>query len=125
MGLGSVIATRFEKGLNDFLLQRLTAVLLVLYTACIVGFFLVASSVDHARLVEFFRSLPMQLFSSLAFLAVWSHGSIGLLIVGKDYIKPGAFGGASVWIAQMYEVGVQIVLLAYAVWGLAVIWDLA
>ena len=118
-----MIASRFDKGLNDFLMQRLTAVLLTLYTACIVGFFVMETSLDHARLVEFFGSLPMQVFSTLAFLSVWSHGSIGLLVVGKDYLKPTTFGVASNWIVQIYEVGVQVVLLAYAIWGLAVIWS--
>ena len=117
-----MISSRFPKGLNDFLLQRLTAVLLGLYAFCVVGFFLVNPDVDHAGLVAYFQSLPMQLFSSVALLSLWAHGSIGLLIVGKDYIQPRGFGSTAVWAGLIYDVGLQVVLIAYAVWGLTVIW---
>ena len=119
-----MISSRLAKGLNDFLVQRLTAVLLGLYALCVIGFFLMNPDLDYVELVSYFRSLPMQLFSTVALLSLWAHGSIGLLTVGRDYIRPQAVGRSAVSMALIYDIGVQVVLTAYLVWGLTVIWGI-
>ena len=55
-----------RSGLSDFVIQRVSAVIIALYVLCIVGFFLANPSVNFEALSRFFASLPMKMFSTLA-----------------------------------------------------------
>ena len=47
--------TSFSRnGLSDFVLQRVTAVVLAVYTLCVVGWFLANPGTSHAELVGYF-----------------------------------------------------------------------
>ena len=58
-----------RSGLTDFVVQRLTAVILGAYSLCLLGYFL-GDNVNHAGLVAFFWSPTMQIFSTLAVLSI-------------------------------------------------------
>ena len=51
------------RGVTDFVLQRVTAVILTLYTALVVGFFAV-NQVDYQTFEAFFGSFPMKVAST-------------------------------------------------------------
>ena len=113
-----------RSGLADFVLQRVSAVVLALYAGCIVGWFLVNDSVDHAQLAAYFGSMPMRLFSTLALLATAVHGWIGMWTVGTDYIRPHYFGAHATVCRFVYQSGVVLILFVYVAWGLALFWSL-
>ena len=113
-----------RSGLADFVIQRVTAVILTLYTGCVLGFFLVTAEVDHAALVEYFGGFVMQLFSTLAVLSTAAHAWIGMWTVGTDYIRPHYFGRhATAW-RLTYQAGCLAVLFAYVAWALQIFWSL-
>ena len=107
----------------DFLLQRISAVVLGLYAVCIVGFFAVAP-VDHARLVEFFSGTPMLIFSLLAVLALVAHAWIGMWTVGTDYVNEHYFGRWHAAYRTLYLVVCAALIAIYVYWPMAVIWRL-
>ena len=74
----SSISSLTGNGLADFVVQRVTAVALTLYTLCVVGFFLTNPDVDHAALRAYFASVPMLLFSTLMVLSTAAHAWIGM-----------------------------------------------
>ena len=113
-----------RRGLADFVLQRVSAVVLALYAGCIVGWFLVNDSVSHAQLAAYFGSMPMQLFSTLALLATAVHGWIGMWTVGTDYLQPHYCGRHATAVRFVYQSGMVLVLFIYVAWGLALFWSL-
>ena len=113
-----------RNGLADFLIQRLSAVVLALYTLCLLSFFLVNEGVDHGHLMDFFGSASMRAFSVLAVLSTAAHGWIGLWTVGTDYIRPHYFGGAAVVFRMAYQLGCALVLFIYVWWGVRLFWML-
>ena len=56
-------------GLADFVVQRVSAVVMTLYTLCVVGFFLANPDMDFETLRTYFASVPMVLFSTLMVLS--------------------------------------------------------
>ena len=117
--------TSFSRsGLSDFVIQRITAVILALYTICIVGYFLVTPEITHMGLVEFFGGRAMQVFSTMALLSTAAHAWIGMWTIGTDYIRPHYFGsGATVW-RFIYQATCLFILFLYVVWGLQIFWSL-
>ena len=113
-----------RSGLADFVLQRVSAVVLGLYALCLVGFFVAVPKVDHGSLVDFFESLPMRAFTTLAVLALAIHAWIGMWTVGTDYIRRHYFGpGHTVYLA-VYQVICLGAIFVYVLWPLSVVWRL-
>ena len=59
-----------RSGLADYLIQRITAVVLALFTLFVLGFLLTTPHVTHAELVSYFGGPIMKLFSILAVTAM-------------------------------------------------------
>lgn len=113
-----------RSGLSDFVLQRVTAAVLALYTLCLLGWFATTAELSHAVLVDFFGRFSMKIFSTLAVLSTAAHAWIGMWTVGTDYIRPHYFGAHATSWRLLYQGGVLIVLFLYVAWGLQVFWTL-
>ena len=114
-----------RSGLADFVLQRVSAVVLGLYGLCLVGFFLVTPNVDHAAFVGFLDSLTMKAFTTLAVVALAMHAWIGMWTVGTDYIRGHSFGrGHTVYLAT-YQVVCLGAIFVYLLWPLSVVWQIS
>ena len=111
-------------GLADFVLQRVSAVVLALYALCVIGWFLVNDGATHGALAAYFSSLPMRLFSTLALLSTAVHGWIGMWTVGTDYIRPHYFGRHATLFRFAWQWAMVLVLFVYVAWGLALFWSL-
>lgn len=113
-----------RSGLADFVVQRVSAVILAIFTLCVVGFFLVTPEVDHQTLAEYFGSTTMQLFSTLTVLATAAHAWIGMWTVGTDYIRPHYFGAHATSWRLLYQSVCLLALFVYVVWALRIFWSL-
>lgn len=125
MALVTNVTSFGRSGLADFVLQRVSAVVLGLYGLCLVGFFAVTPNVDHAALVEFLDSLTMKAFTTLAVVALAMHAWIGMWTVGTDYIRRHYFGrGHTVYLA-VYQIVCLGAIFVYALWPLSVVWQVS
>ena len=113
-----------RSGLADFVVQRVTAVIMGLYTLCVVGFFYVTSDVDYTALRGYFGSFGMQTFTTLTVLSAAAHAWIGLWTVGTDYLRPHYVGRHAAAIRLTYQAGVLALLFFFVVWSLQLFWTL-
>jgi succinate dehydrogenase / fumarate reductase membrane anchor subunit len=111
-----------RSGLADFVIQRVTAVVLGAYAVCVIGFFISAAPVTHAELVGYFWSTPMQMFSSMAALSIAAHAWVGMWTIGTDYLRPAHVPGATV-VRFVYQIVCLLALFVYLVWSLRLIWQ--
>ncbi|MCY3811018.1 MAG: succinate dehydrogenase, hydrophobic membrane anchor protein [Gammaproteobacteria bacterium] len=111
-----------RSGLADWVLQRVSAVVLAAYALCVLGFFVTADSVDHTKLVGFFGSLPLKLFTTLAVLSLAAHAWIGMWTVGTDYVRRHYFGRAHTLFLAAYQVVCLAAIFVYVLWPLSVVW---
>ena len=104
-----------RSGLSDWLMQRVSAVILALYTVFIVAFLLFNPNLDYYAWSGLFSQTWMRIFSLLAFVAIAAHDWIGLWTVTTDYLK-----------STRLRVGVQAVIIlgifVYLVWGIQILW---
>lgn len=102
-------------GLREWLIQRLTAVLMVLYTlALLVIAFILPNT--HEAWRALFAALPMKLFSSLTVLGLFWHVWIGMREILMDYLWK-----FSVRLSAMFFVVLFLVL--NLVWALNILWS--
>ena len=102
-----------RNGVSDWIFQRASAIILAVYTLFIVGYLLM-NDVTAESWSALFNYLPMQIFSLLAVLAFVAHAWIGMWTVVTDYIKPVRIRYAAI-------VSVALILFAYLVWGVAIL----
>jgi succinate dehydrogenase / fumarate reductase membrane anchor subunit len=112
-----------RSGLSDFVVQRVTAVILGAYTFYLVGFF-ISSDVTHAALVDFFASTTMQIFSTLAVLSTIAHAWIGMWTVGTDYLRPAHIGSLATSIRFVYQMLCLLALFVYLLWAMKLVWQI-
>jgi succinate dehydrogenase / fumarate reductase membrane anchor subunit len=113
-----------RSGLSDFVVQRVSAVIMAVYTVFVLGFFIANADLTHAQLVAYFGSTSMKLFSTLTVLATAAHAWIGMWTVGTDYIRPHYFGAHETTFRLVYQAGCIGILFVYVAWALQLFWSL-
>lgn len=109
------IVTGAHYGLRDWLVQRVTAVVMVLYTLSIVAYGLFQPLLDYNAWTLLFSSNLVRTFSLLFLLSVFYHAWIGVRDIVMDYIKPAA-------IRLLIHVLVILALLLYVIWSVQILW---
>ena len=113
-----------RSGLADFVVQRVSAVVIALYALCVFGFYLVNADLTHVQLVRYFSSTPMVLFSTLTVLATAAHAWVGMWTIGTDYIGPHYFGAHALTFRLLYQSACVLVIFVYVVRALQLFWSL-
>jgi succinate dehydrogenase / fumarate reductase membrane anchor subunit len=111
-------------GLTDFILQRVSAIVLGLYAVCVAGFVLVNPDLTYAAWLDYHSGPAMRLFSTLAVLSVAAHAWIGMWTIGTDYIREAHVGGHATLLRGLYQVVCAGALFVYVAWGLQLFWRL-
>ncbi|MDW5377045.1 succinate dehydrogenase, hydrophobic membrane anchor protein [Halomonas sp. HP20-15] len=104
-----------RSGLSDWLIQRVSAIILALYTLFMVGYLLLHPGLDYATWNGLFAQTWMRIFSLLAFVSLAAHAWIGLWIVITDYIKPTG-------IRFVVQIAIILAIFIFLVWGVQVLW---
>jgi succinate dehydrogenase / fumarate reductase membrane anchor subunit len=102
-------------GLADWLAQRVTAVLMVLYTLLVLGIVLWHGGLDHATWTALFASQAFRIATFLFMVGLLYHAWVGMRNITMDYVKPIA-------LRLPLQVAVIAALVAYAGWTIGVLW---
>lgn len=110
-----------RRGPLDFVIQRVSALVIALYTFCLVGFIFANPAMTYQEWVNFINSTIMMVFGVITILSVLAHSWIGLWIVGTDYLSEHSLGGTRIGMRYMYQTVVILILAGYALWGSAIV----
>ena len=103
-------------GWRDWLVQRVTAVIMALYTLSMLGVMLYNGGIDYALWQALFVNGAFRIATLLFGLALLWHAWIGMRDIWMDYIKPTA-------VRLALEVLTVVVLVAYAAWLAQILWS--
>jgi succinate dehydrogenase / fumarate reductase membrane anchor subunit len=102
-------------GLSDWLLQRLTAVVMALYTLALVAIALVSGGIDYPLWRSLFASGAFRLASFLFMVSLLYHAWVGAREIYMDYVKP-------TWLRiSVYFVTIAV-LIGYLGWTIQILW---
>lgn len=102
-------------GLGDWLLQRLTALVMAIYTIALAACLLMHAPQGHAEWKAMFSGGFVRVATMVFFAALIYHAWVGLRDILMDYLRATA-------LRLTAEVAVGLVLVAYAVWAAAILW---
>jgi len=75
-------------GLKDWLAQRVTAVVMAVYTFVLLFSFLSGSNFSYEGWAALFSKQWFKLFSLVTFMALYYHAWVGMRDIWMDYVKP-------------------------------------
>ena len=104
-----------RRGLHDWLVQRVSAVLIGLYVIFLVGFICTHHPLSYDVWHQLFSLVAMKVATIIVMLSILWHAWIGLWTVFTDYVKPKA-------LRLVLEILVIIVLASYLIWCIDVLW---
>jgi succinate dehydrogenase / fumarate reductase membrane anchor subunit len=110
------IVTGAHYGLRDWLIQRVTAVVMAVYALCMAGWLLLHPGVDYDTWTELFASNVVRSFTLLFLFAVFGHAWVGVRDIVMDYIKCAGLRLA------IYVV-VILALIMYSIWSVQILWS--
>src|SRR4030067_3006885 len=83
-------------GLRDWLIQRITAVVMAVYSLALAGYLLLQPNLNYDVWTELFSGQLMRTFTLLFLLSLFYHAWIGIRDIVMDYVKP-AGGGLGIY----------------------------
>ncbi|WP_110710169.1 succinate dehydrogenase, hydrophobic membrane anchor protein [Salinicola sp. CR57] len=104
-----------RSGLSDWLIQRVSAVVLALYALFVVAYLLFHPNLDYVTWSGLFSQTWMRIFSLLAFISMAAHAWVGLWTVSTDYLK-------HTGVRFAFQAIVILAIFVFLVWGVQVLW---
>jgi len=104
-------------GLKDWLVQRVTALLMAIYSLVLAGILLTHLPMDYHSWKALFAPQWFRVTTFMFLLALFWHAWIGMRDILMDYIKPTG-------IRLALQVLVVLALIAYSVWSMTILWSI-
>ncbi|QQG46709.1 MAG: succinate dehydrogenase, hydrophobic membrane anchor protein [Candidatus Azosocius agrarius] len=110
------IATGLGKnGLQEWVIQRVTAVILSFYCVFIFIFFLFNKDINYENFSMFFDNIFVKIFTLISILSLSAHTWIGLWTIITDYIK-------NFYLRIFIQIVVNLLLMSYVFVGIEILW---
>lgn len=103
-------------GSRDWLVQRVTAALIALFTLVLVVQLLLPGEIGYGRWAGIFASQWMKVLTFAVIVAVAWHAWVGVRDIFMDYIKP-------IGLRLALQVITILLLLGYACWAVVILWS--
>lgn len=110
-----------RSGLSDWLVQRVSGVILLAYFLCMGGT-LLSGDVDFASWKALHETTAIRIFTLLAALSLASHAWIGLWAVYTDYLTERMLGPIGNSLRRFCQLGTVLALIVYVLWVVQIIW---
>lgn len=104
-------------GLRDWLIQRITAVVMAVYIVSLAAYLLLQPNLDYDIWIALFSSLPVRTFSLLFLMSLFYHAWVGIRDIVMDYVKSAAM-------RLVIHVLVILALLLYTIWSVQILWGM-
>ena len=111
-----------RSGLFDWIVQRLSAIVLLAWTAYLAVGLMLAPEPGYAGWQARFDGTFMQIFSLIALLSLCAHAWIGVWTVTTDYLNTAHLGRAGTAVRLSTQAACALLTLAYRLWGARIFW---
>ena len=116
----TAVTSMGRSGLYDWLMQRVTAVILLAYFQ-LLGWVL-SGGIDYVSWKALYGQTWMRVFSLLALLSLGMHAWVGLWAVFSDYLTERLMGTTGNVLRFVAQVVCAIIMFTYVVWGIQILW---
>jgi len=103
-------------GLKDWLAQRVTALVMVVYTAVLLISFLTGNNFTYEGWAGLFAQQWFKLFSLVTLFGLFYHAWVGMRDIWMDYVK-------AVGLRLTLQIATLLWLIACAAWSVQILWS--
>lgn len=116
------VTSMSRSGVSDWVIQRISAIVLAAYSLCILGYIVMHPDLTYAEWTAFFNNTGMQIFTMLALISTCAHAWIGMWTVGSDYLREHTLGEKASSLRFIYQIGCILLIVGYLIWGINILW---
>lgn len=110
------ISAVYHAGLRDWVVQRLTAIYMAIYSIALVLFLVIHPDLYFVEWRYIFAQDWMKILTILFILCVVLHAWVGVWTIITDYVN-------STWIRIILNILVIFSLFAFFIWGILILWS--
>jgi succinate dehydrogenase / fumarate reductase, membrane anchor subunit len=111
------VITGAHYGLRDWLAQRITAVVMIVFTLLLAGILMISPPHDEASWKAIFSNRWMRIASFLFLISLFWHAWIGMRNILMDYVH-------ATGIRLTLQILVILSLIFYTIWSAEILWAL-
>jgi succinate dehydrogenase / fumarate reductase membrane anchor subunit len=115
MAMVKNVTSLTRNGLRDWLVQRVSALVMLCYTLFLLAYCLLNPTMDYIQWQTLFATTGMRVFSLMVLFSLILHSWVGMWTISTDYLK-------STFIRFAFQVIVALTLLACLIWGVQIFW---
>lgn len=104
-----------KSGLQEWLIQRVTAVILFFYCIFIFYFFIFNQNINYEILNIFFDNISVKVFTLISILSLSAHAWVGLWTILTDYVK-------FFYLRLPIQIIINLLLISYVFIGIEILW---
>jgi succinate dehydrogenase / fumarate reductase membrane anchor subunit len=113
-----------RNGVHDWLLQRVSAVILLGYFLFLAFYIGSHPELTYLQWRGLFGSSWMRAFTLLALFSLCAHAWIGMWTIFTDYLTTAVLGRAATTVRLGFQLISLFVLFAYFVWCVQILWSI-
>ncbi len=122
MGIVKSATSLGKSGLSDWMVQRVTALILGVYFVCVLAFILFNPDMTFEQWQGYMGSTYMKVFTFLVIASLAGHGWVGMWTISTDYLTERQMGSIATPIRILFQLGTIIAAIVYVVWGAMILW---
>ena len=124
MGIITSVTSFGRSGVSDWLIQRVSAVVLTIYTLFIIGYLMFNPDLTYQQWVGLHSCFAMKVFNMLVILSVITHAWIGLWAVLTDYITVRLLGPKATALRIVLQLLMIATTFVYGLWAIDILWGI-
>jgi len=109
------VVTGAHYGMRDWLIQRISAVVMAAYCLVLAGYLMLGPQPDYDNWTALYSSQVVRTFTLLFLISLFYHAWIGIRDIVMDYVKPAG-------VRLLIHVLVILALLLYTIWSVQILW---
>ncbi|MCP1650220.1 succinate dehydrogenase / fumarate reductase membrane anchor subunit [Pseudomonas nitroreducens] len=122
MGMVTNVTNLSRSGLYDWMVQRVSAVVLAAYVLFLLGFLIAHPGITYAEWHGLFSHSLMKIFSLLTLVSLSVHAWVGMWTITTDYLTPMALGKSATVVRFLVQAVCGMAMFAFFVWGVQILW---
>ena len=113
-----------RSGLYDWMVQRVTAIVLAAYCVFLTIYLVVNPGLGFEQWSALFQQTWVRVFTMMALLALGAHAWVGMWTISTDYLTEKALGSKALFIRFSFQALCGVAMFSYVVWGIQILWGL-
>ncbi len=113
-----------RNGLYDWLVQRVSAVVLLLWFLYVAFFVATHTALTYADWQSLFAQTWMRIFTLAALMSLCAHAWIGMWTISTDYFTSALLGSKATTVRLLFQIATLAVLVVYLLWCVQILWSI-